>query len=52
MWTVRQKMAVLERWPLSGDPTVFHSEVTFVFLYLSLEISLLMTFKSRLFPIS
>ena len=43
-----KKVAVVERWPLCGDPTVFHSEDTFVFLYLSL----LMIFKSRLFPIS
>ena len=43
-----KKVAVVERWPLCGDPTVFHSEDTFDFLYLSL----LMIFKSRLFPIS
>ena len=26
-----KKVAVVERWPLCGDPTVFHSEYTFVF---------------------
>ena len=24
-----KKVAVVERWPLCGDPTVFHSEDTF-----------------------
>ena len=43
-----KKVAVVERWPLCGDPTAFHSEDTFVFLCLSL----LMIFKSRLFRIS
>ena len=26
-----KKVAVVERWPLCGDPTAFHSEDTFVF---------------------
>ena len=26
-----KKVAVVEKWPLCGDPTVYHSEDTFVF---------------------
>ena len=37
-----------KKWPLCGGPPLFHSEDTFVFLYLSLSV----IFKSRLFPIS
>ena len=29
-----KNVAVVERWPLCGDPTVYHSEDTFVFFYI------------------
>ena len=47
-----KKVAVVERWPLCGDPTVFHSEDTFNLFVFFLYLSLLMIFKSRLFRIS